>query len=309
MKILLVDDTRTERLILTAYLEKLGHELVHAENGQQAIEMFNTESPELVLMDVIMPEMDGHQAARIMREDEAEWVPIIFLSGRVAVDDIVAGIEAGGDDYLTKPVDFKVLEAKMTAMQRIAQMRRKLLDVSSALEQANEELEKQVNRDGLTGLANRRYLDEYLKQEIGRSMRNQTELSVVLMDVDFFKKYNDSKGHLEGDDCLKAVAQALQSSCKRSADLVARYGGEEFCAVLPDTQLKNGGELAEVMRQSVEALKIDHPESDIGHVTISIGVYCSVPESLDDSERMLKLADEALYQAKQSGRNQVKLSE
>ena len=140
MKILLVDDTKTERLILTAYLEKLKHEVVHAENGHQAIDLFGSEKPDLVLMDVIMPEMDGYEAARAIRKDESNWSPIIFLSGRVATDDIVAGIDAGGDDYLTKPVDYRILEAKMTAMQRIAKMRHRLLDVSKELEHANAEL-------------------------------------------------------------------------------------------------------------------------------------------------------------------------
>jgi len=308
MKILLVDDTKTERLIISAYLEKLGHTTICAENGHQAIEFFKSQSPDLVLMDVIMPEMDGHEAARCLRKDVSDWVPIIFLSGRVAAEDIVAGIEAGGDDYLTKPVDFTVLGAKMTAMQRIAKMRQKLIGVSSELEQANAELKKLVNIDGLTGLANRRYLDKYLRVEIGRSMRNKHELSVVLCDVDFFKKYNDTYGHLKGDDCLKSVAKAMESTCKRSTDLVARYGGEEFVAILPDTSSENAAILAEQMRQAVESLNEQHSASDLGKVTISMGVYSALPKSKDESEKMLHKADEALYEAKQGGRNRVEIS-
>lgn len=308
MKILLVDDTKTERLILSAYLEKLGHTIICAENGHQAIELFKSKSPDLVLMDVIMPEMDGHEAARRLRENESDWVPIIFLSGRVAAEDIVAGIEAGGDDYLTKPVDFTVLGAKMTAMQRIAKMRRKLLDVSSELESANAELKKLVNIDGLTGLANRRYLDQYLHVEIGRSMRNKHELAVILCDVDFFKKYNDTYGHLKGDDCLKKVAQAMASACRRPTDLVARYGGEEFLAILPNTSAENAVLLADNMRQAVEALNEKHSSSDLGKVTISLGVYSVVPENKEDSSKLIKKADEALYEAKETGRNRVQLA-
>jgi diguanylate cyclase (GGDEF)-like protein len=308
MKILLVDDTKTERLIVSAYLKKLGHTTICAENGHQAIELFKSKSPDLVLMDVIMPEMDGHEAARCLRKNESDWVPIIFLSGRVAAEDIVAGIEAGGDDYLTKPVDFTVLSAKMTAMQRIAKMRQKLIGVSSELAQANAELKKLVNIDGLTGLANRRYLDEYLRVEIARSMRNKHELSVILCDVDFFKKYNDTYGHLKGDDCLKSVAKALESACKRSTDLLARYGGEEFAVILPDTNGENAAMLANQMRQAIEDLNEDHSASDLGKVTISMGVYCAVPQSKDESEKMLHKADEALYEAKQTGRNRVELS-
>lgn len=308
MKILLVDDTKTERLIITTYLEKLGHTTIAAKNGHQAIELFASESPDLVLMDVIMPEMDGHEAARRLRKNESDWVPIIFLSGRVAAEDIAAGIEAGGDDYLTKPVDFTVLGAKMTAMQRIAKMRRKLLDVSSELESANAELKKLVNIDGLTGLANRRYLDKYLRVEIARSMRNKHELSVILCDVDFFKKYNDTYGHLKGDDCLKKVAAAMESMCKRTTDLVARYGGEEFMAILPDTNGENAVLLANKMREAVEALNEQHSASDLGKVTISLGVYSVVPENKEDSEKLIHKADEALYEAKQTGRNRVQLA-
>ncbi len=309
MKILLVDDTKTERLILTAYLEKLDHEVVAAENGHQAIELFRSEKPDLILMDVIMPEMDGHEASRQIREDESVWAPIIFLSGRVAVDDIVAGIEAGGDDYLTKPVDFRVLEAKMKALQRIAQMRQKLLDVSEKLESANAELKKQVNLDGLTGLSNRRYLDQFIDISLRRGIRNGEELSVVLIDVDHFKKYNDSQGHLQGDDCLKEVATALAKACKRSSDLVARYGGEEFCAVLPETSQENALKVAEAMRLEVESMNIPHPLSEMKKVTVSIGVYGAIPEVPEDAENMLQKADEALYQAKESGRNQVKVGD
>jgi len=305
MKILLVDDTKTERLILTAYLEKLVHDVINAENGQQAIKLFHDEKPDLVLMDVIMPEMDGYEAARCLRKNEHEWVPIIFLSGRVAPDDIVAGIEAGGDDYLTKPVDYRILEAKMTAMQRIAKMRRKLLNLSSELEVANSELKKLVNIDGLTGLSNRRYLDKYLRVEVARSIRNKHDLAVILCDVDHFKKYNDTYGHLKGDDCLKVVARALNSVCKRSTDLVARYGGEEFCAVLPDTSLDNAALVAEAMRAKVNALNLEHSASELKHVTVSMGVFSAVPETKTDAESVLGRADEALYYAKQSGRDQV----
>jgi len=307
MKILLVDDTKTERLILTAYLEKLQHQVIHAENGHQAIELFKSEKPDLLLMDVIMPEMDGHEAARIIRNDESVWVPIIFLSGRVAADDIVAGIEAGGDDYLTKPVDYRILQAKMTAMQRIAEMRGRLLDVSNELESANAELKKLVNIDGLTGLANRRYMDKYLKVEISRSIRSGNPLSVILCDVDFFKKYNDNYGHLKGDDCLKEVATALATACKRTPDLMARYGGEEFAAILPDTSQENAGMVAEGMRLAVQTLNIEHSESPVGQVTVSIGVFGCIPERKDEADSMLQKADEALYVAKETGRNQVRL--
>jgi len=305
MKILLVDDTKTERLILASFLEKMGHSVVTAENGKQAVNLYHSDKPELVLLDVIMPEMDGHEAARQMRKDESLWVPIIFLSGRVDPEDIFAGIEAGGDDYLTKPVDFRILEAKMISLQRIAKMRRKLINVSTELEIVNSELKKLVHIDGLTGLANRRYLDKYLRVEISRSIRTNNQLAIILCDVDYFKKYNDSFGHLQGDDCLKVVAKAIKSVCQRATDLVARYGGEEFAIVLPNTNTENADRLAQAVCDAVVDLKFEHPESEYKVVTVSLGVYSDQPDLSHDSEFMIKQADDALYKAKQSGRNKV----
>jgi len=305
MKVLLVDDTKTERLIIASYLEKMGHTVIVAENGKQAVSLYHEDKPDLVLMDVIMPEMDGHEAARRMRHDENHWVPIIFLSGRVEPEDIFAGIQAGGDDYLTKPVDFRILEAKMISMQRIAKMRRKLINVSTELEIVNAELKKIANIDGLTGLANRRYLDKYLRVEISRSLRNKRQMAVLLCDVDHFKKYNDTFGHLKGDDCLKLVANAMKGVCKRAADLVARYGGEEFAVVLPDTAIEGAIRVAQAMCDAVAGLQLEHPESEHKVVTVSMGVYSEQLEPVYDSEFLLKQADDALYKAKMSGRNKI----
>ena len=305
MKILLVDDTKTEQLIMTAYLNKLGHEVITGENGQQAVELYKSEQPDLVIMDVIMPVMDGHDAAKEIRSYSDDWVPIIFLSARVEPDDIAQGIEAGGDDYLTKPVDHTVLEAKMKAMQRIAEMRHRLIKVSTELEKANDELKQLANADGLTGLSNRRYMDKFLRVEISRGIRYEQPISIILADVDHFKPFNDNYGHLEGDDCLKKIANALENVCKRQTDLVARYGGEEFAIILPDTKAENAEIMAERLRKAVEDLKIPHAYSSTGAVcTMSLGVFTVVPQKGDKGEAMLAKADAALYQAKQGGRNQ-----
>ncbi|TNF33043.1 MAG: diguanylate cyclase [Gammaproteobacteria bacterium] len=306
MKILLVDDTRTERLIMTAYLNKLGHEVVLGENGQQAVELYQREMPDLVIMDVVMPVMDGHQAAREIRARSQDWVPIIFLSGRVGPEDIAAGIHAGGDDYLAKPVNHTVLEAKMKAMQRIAVMRHQLLDVTHELEMANSELKQLVNVDGLTGLSNRRHMEEALRIEIARCTRNQSPLTIALVDVDHFKAYNDHYGHLEGDDCLKKVAEALRSICKRPTDVVARYGGEEFALILTDTPPDGAIKMAELANQSVRDLKIPHLKSSAADVcTVSVGVYSCIPQPGEKADLLLERADSLLYKAKNSGRNHV----
>lgn len=306
MKILLVDDSKTNQLIMQAFLKKLGHEVLTGDDGQQAIEIYNKDQPDLVLMDVIMPVMDGHEAARAIRQNNDDWVPIIFLSGKVSPKDIAMGIEAGGDDYLTKPVDYTILEAKLKAMQRISEMRHRLLDMSADLERANDELRHLANVDGLTKIANRRYMDDFLTTEIARAVRYKQPLSVILSDVDHFKLYNDHYGHLEGDDCLKKIAATLDGVCQRSTDVVARYGGEEFAIILPNTNAENGQAIAEQLRRAIEDLAIPH----LGHTefsicTLSLGVYTSIPKQDATIESLLQKADFALYQAKKGGRNRV----
>lgn len=310
MKILLVDDTKTERLIMMAYLKNLGYEVILGENGRQAVELYNSEHPDLVVMDVIMPEMDGYEAARTIRADKSGWIPIIFLSARVSPEDIAEGINAGGDDYLTKPVNHTVLEAKMKAMQRIAEMRHQLLEVSDELKKANAELKQLVNVDGLTGLSNRRHMDETLNIEMARCMRNQQPLSIILTDVDHFKAFNDNYGHLEGDDCLKKIARVLRTVCKRTTDVVARYGGEEFALILTDTSSQDAQFIGESIRKAVEELKIPHTHSPVAIVcTISVGVFTCIPRQQDKMDALLEQADSLLYRAKQGGRNRVEIGD
>ena len=306
MKILLVDDTKTDQLIMRAYLEELNHTVVVGNNGREAVDLFQTDRPDLILMDVIMPEMDGLQAATAIRKDTSDWIPMIFLSGRVSPEDINEGINAGGDDYLTKPVDRKILVAKLKAMERIAAMRQKLLKVSKELGLANDELKLLVNVDGLTGIANRRNLDRTLKMDIARSIRYKQFLTVILADIDHFKAYNDHYGHLQGDDCLKKIATAMSSASKRGTDLVARYGGEEFAVLLPDTDADIGMMMAEKLRAAVENLHISHEKSSVSqYCTVSIGVFTKRAEKTDTPESLLKMADSGLYQSKETGRNRI----
>jgi diguanylate cyclase (GGDEF)-like protein len=309
MKVLLVDDTLTDRLVIKSYLKSMGHEIVIGENGEQAVSLFASEAPDLVLLDVIMPVMDGYEAARRIRASTAEWIPIIFLSAKTTAEDIAAGIEAGGDDYLLKPVDQLVITAKMGAMERIATMRRKLIEVSEALEDANAELQRLACVDGLTDLTNRRELDLSLMREARRCARQRAPLSVVMIDIDHFKAFNDTFGHLEGDECLRRVAGALRAQLKRPADIAARYGGEEFCLVLPDTDSVGAKEVAESVRQRVEALGIPQaPKAAAGTVTVSLGVATCLPGGEDQAHDLIQRADQALYKAKDSGRNRVEVA-
>lgn len=308
MNILVVDDTRAVLLLLRKQLEHMGHTTVTAADGNEAIQRFVDASPDLILMDVCMPLVDGFEAARRIRaiETGAGWTPIIFLTGLADDGDLRQGIAAGGDDYLVKPVSSIVLESKIAAMQRIVQMRRTLLETTEKLDAANRELRRLSSIDGLTGIANRRCLDQSLSAEWSRGLREQQPLSVVMLDVDHFKQYNDRFGHQSGDECLRRVARALHESLHRPTDIVARYGGEEFSVLLPGADKDGALLVANRLRQNVEALGLEHPSSAAsGVVTVSAGLATCVPlRELTPSE-LLGAADQMLYESKRSGRNRV----
>jgi diguanylate cyclase (GGDEF)-like protein len=304
MKILIVDDSATIRAGLRGLVEKMGHSAIEADNGDKALSTYLRDRPDLVLIDVMMPVMDGYEAARRIRKSSPdEWVPIIFLSSKEDDQDLDRAIEAGGDDYLIKPVSYVVLNAKIRALHRIETMRSKVVEVSRDLAAANRELEKLSRQDGLTGIANRRYFDSYLLTEVRRAARERSPLSLVLSDVDDFKAFNDSYGHQAGDDCLRQVATALSSAGRRPADLAARYGGEEFAMILPGTVVDGAVDVAQTVSRVIAGLAIPHARSGAGHITLSQGIVSLVPEKETSPEDLIQRADQALYQAKQQGRN------
>lgn len=309
MKALLIEDTLTSATLVSHQLRKIGIEPIVARNGETGIELYKQEHPDLILLDIIMPGMDGFEVARRIRQLEqfGEWTPIIFLTARTSDADLEKAISVGGDDYLIKPVSETVLAAKVRAMQRIAQMRFSLLVLTRKLDDANQELTRLSSLDGLTGISNRRQFDETLLREWRRLGRQGRPLSMLLCDVDYFKQFNDAYGHQVGDECLKAVARTLKDTLRRPADLVARYGGEEFAVILPDTEITGALQVAEAMRSAVEGLNITHRYSKgASVVTISIGVASTTPSRTgSDSSALLKRADDALYQAKQAGRNRI----
>jgi diguanylate cyclase (GGDEF)-like protein len=310
MKALVVDDTLTSVTLVGHQLRRIGIEPLTARNGADAIELFKQHRPDLVMLDVNMPDMNGFEVARRLRqlERDGEWTPIMFLSARASDEDLERGIAVGGDDYLIKPVSEMVLVAKVRAMQRIAQMRYSLVVLTRRLDDANRELRRLSSVDGLTSVANRRMFDEALTREWSRGVRHASQLSLLMCDVDYFKQYNDSYGHQAGDECLKAVAQTLAAWVKRPTDLVARYGGEEFAVLLPDTDAEGALKLAEAMRLAVQALGVAHAASHLGTVTVSIGVASMVAgRSAPGYAGLVKAADEALYEAKGAGRNRIVL--
>ena len=307
MKILIVEDTRSNLLIITEYVRRFGASTLQADTGGRAIELFQAEKPDVVLLDVILPDMDGFEVAQRLRamEQAGNWTPIIFLSSLGKDADIEKGIAAGGDDYLLKPVSEVVLGAKIRAMQRIVQMRTSLVILASKLDQANKELTRLSTSDGLTGIPNRRFFDEYIAREWRRARRNAAPLSLMMCDVDHFKRFNDSFGHQAGDDCLRQVASAIQHVLERPADIVARYGGEEFVVVLPETPSGGALFIAEKIRHAVHALNIAHGASPHARVTLSIGMATAIAGSAETAEQLIGDADRALYTAKNDGRDRV----
>ncbi|KAB2921268.1 MAG: diguanylate cyclase [Dechloromonas sp.] len=307
MKILIVEDNRANLMVLSQYVENFGATVLPAADGETAVRSFAAERPDLVLLDVILPDIDGFEVARRIRQQESngEWTPIIFLSALGKDEDIEQGIMAGGDDYLHKPVSEVVLGAKVRAMERLIQMRGSLVKMASELDIANQELQRLSASDALTGIANRRYFDEHIAREWRRARRNASSLALMMCDVDNFKKFNDTYGHQAGDECLRRVAGAIATSLERGSDVAARYGGEEFVVVLSETTIGGALIVAEKIRHAVHALHIPHSASGSGKVTLSIGLAAAVPELDDPADSLVAAADHALYQAKHNGRDRV----
>lgn len=313
MKILLVEDTKAIAALMMARLISFGHEVIVAENGQVAIDKFATEAPDLLLMDINMPIMNGFEAASRIRAIEANeqwaWTPILFLTASDTVENLVTAIEAGGDDFIAKTIPEAALHAKMKALSRIAALRQRLAT-------ANRLLAEQASRDGLTGLCNRRHMDLRTDAAWAEAHRLGQPLGLLMIDVDNFKKYNDHYGHQSGDECLRAIAatlmavvEAANARNRRTDAFAARYGGEEFAVILPNTPATAVGELAEEILAAVRARRIPHAENaDWGIVTTSIGgahaAVCNGPVSI-----LFHQADTRLYRAKNNGRNRAELTD
>lgn len=305
--VLVVEDQMSVRRALAANLRTAGvSSVLEAANSVQALGLFTSLRPDLVLLDVVLPENDGYWVAQQMRQSETggSWTPIIFLSSRDSDLDLWRGIESGGDDYLTKPVKPVVLIAKLRAMRRLLDMRRRLIALSDELHTANRKLNAMVERDALTGLVNRRGFDRLLRQEIAAARREGLPLTLMLCDLDYFKGYNDALGHLEGDACLRRVGRLLRKVCVRPRDVASRYGGEEFALILPNTPRSGAMTFARALARMLKVQAIPHPGSPLdGMLTISGGITTCVPDGQTSAESMLMRADEALYAAKAQGRN------
>jgi diguanylate cyclase (GGDEF)-like protein len=282
-KILIVDDNVKTRKMLCRHLIKMGYEVSEAESGQIALEIIRDELPEVVLLDVMMPDMTGFEVCQQLRKTpQYELIYIIILTALTDNEYKIECLDQGADDYVTKPFDISELLARIRVGERTAIKKR------------------EATIDGLTKVYNRNYFEMYLAQEVSRAKRYKRELSLIMTDIDYFKKINDNYGHLVGDMVLQEVAQMLMQQCRRS-DLVARFGGEEFLMLLPETPLEGGIIVAERMCQRFA----NHNFPDIDMITASFGVASLIKDGRD----LLRRVDSALYIAKKKGRNQVVVDE
>jgi diguanylate cyclase (GGDEF)-like protein len=308
MKILLVDDARSVVMVMTSRLASYGYDVVVAHNGQEAVQVFADAAPDLVLMDIEMPVMNGFEASSRIRALESTkqwaWTPIIFLTSSDTVENLVTAIEAGGDDFMSKFVPEPVLQAKMKAMSRIAGLRK-------SLSRANQKLQDLANQDGLTGLCNRRSMDTRVDQLWGAAMSTSQAFGLLMLDIDNFKKYNDHYGHQSGDDCLRSVAKAIESATQQANDsglqgvFSARYGGEEFAVIVPHPTQEAMSGVAESIVKAVSSLAIAHEKNEAwGIVTISVG-GAYVAQAQGAVVNVFRQADGRLYQAKAQGRNRA----
>ncbi|MBV9125987.1 MAG: diguanylate cyclase [Planctomycetes bacterium] len=326
MSILLVDDSQDNIHPLKLLLETTGYsELLTARSASEAFEQLGMEDPqsagrgvEVILMDIKMPGLDGIEACRRIKEDRRlRDIPIIMVTGQTEETDLEAAFAAGANDYITKPIKVVELLARLRSslnLKREMDTRKyreqELLRVTHELEEVNQELHRLSSLDGLTGLANRRHFDNLYERSWRQALRKGNPLSVLMIDIDFFKAYNDTYGHQTGDECLKKVASALSRGLRRSGDVVARYGGEEFIVLLPDTATPGAVVVAEGLRERVKALAIPHVRSPNGRqVTLSLGVASTVPTLKALPLALIAAADHALYQVKQNGRDALKVAE
>lgn len=320
MKILICEEDLETQKYMAKHLGDLGHECVMTASGKDAVKEFQEQEPDLVIIDFDVSDMGGIETTNQINAscyDFSQWIPIMIMctpkndeSG--SDQKVIDALNAGADDFLIKPLSYELLKAKINSIRRIVSLRENLIDFGNQLREVNDKLlasnqllSELSLRDPLTLLANRRAFEETLERARRLARRNQTALSLIMIDVDHFKPYNDTYGHQAGDVCLKQVAQAIKGSLHRDKDVAARYGGEEFSVILPETDNECACKIGERIRLAVENLQLKNIGSPRGFVSVSMGV-ASTQYGVDFiTESLVAAGDDALYQAKDQGRNKV----
>lgn len=293
--ILIVDDDKSNRKILFDLLKPYAR-IVLAKNAAQAIDSARNQKPSLILLDVVMPDKNGFEILeQLKQEEQTRNIAVIFITARNSYTDETRGFRLGACDYIRKPFHHEIVKARVRTHLELAQKRRLL-----------EEL---VNLDALTSIPNRRHLEHTLLSNWKDAKRSQKPIAIAMLDVDFFKNYNDHYGHAAGDEVLRRIATTIEHQLKRPRDLVCRYGGEEFCFVLPDTNFEGAQRILENCCQAVEELHIEHEKSQTSPVvTVSIGASVCQPKGEELYENALLVADQLLYKSKEDGRNRLSIS-
>ena len=290
--VLIVDDEKSNLTILAEIL-KAKYKVVLAKSGQQALERAIKQPPDLILLDIVMPEMNGYQVLYELKNNDAlRNIPVIFISALRDDADEEKGLVLGAVDYISKPFSYPIVLARVNNHIKIVRQI-KLIESIALL-------------DSVTGIPNRRNYESRIDMEWLRAVRERTAFSLLFLDIDYFKYFNDNYGHSKGDEALKAVANNIYRNIRRPADFAARTGGEEFAVLLPNTEKEGALDRAELIRASIEAMSIPHHYSTVSSVlTVSIGVTCCSPDQESNLQEFINDADKMLYRAKNTGRNQV----
>jgi diguanylate cyclase (GGDEF)-like protein len=308
-KVLIVDDRKENLIALEAILDELNLELLKANSGNEALGLLIEHNDiAMVLLDVQMPEMDGFEVVELMKCNErTKYIPVIFITAISSEDRYkFRAYHVGAVDFILKPIIPEILVSKVKVFKQLHEQKQKIIHQTLALEHANNKLMNLSYLDGLTQIPNRRNLDIFLEKEWEIAKNGNQPLSLLMIDIDFFKNYNDFYGHVKGDDCLKEVVKSLENTVKRSGYFISRYGGEEFIVVMPNTNKAVAEEFANKLCNTVFNLKIEHLKSFVAqYVTISVGVATDLPNEDITPESLIKNADIALYKAKELGRSKV----
>jgi diguanylate cyclase (GGDEF)-like protein len=304
--ILLVEDDKLQAEITKDYLVKYGYKVLIAVDGKSAIKTLSSQNVDLVLLDVVLPDISGYDVCRWIKvNDSTRFLPVIMLTIKGSTKDKVEGLRIGADDYLPKPYNEIELNARIYASLRVKSLRDELIRKNQQLEEVLTKLEKIAITDPLTGLFNRRYFESVIEKEYNKTVRYKTPTSCLVIDIDYFKRINDNYGHRKGDEVLKEIARLIKD-CLRKVDTIARWGGEEFVILMPGTDSQKAYVAAERIKDTIEKNSFSGINEKI---TISIGISSIPSEYIDSAEKFIDTADNALYEAKAKGRNLIVIAD